>query len=239
MAKTVVHKANTRGHADHGWLNAHHSFSFAGYHNPDRVHFGMLRVLNDDIVAQGMGFGKHPHDNMEIITIVLDGALEHKDSMGHTQAIHPNEVQVMSAGTGVFHSEYNHNRDKQVNLLQLWIFPDKRNVEPRYDQKLFPAEERLNKLQKLVSSIDGNDEGLKIHQDARIYRTTLEAGKELTHTIQGSHHGVYAFVIDGSVTINGEQLEKRDAMGISAVEQLEIAAQADTDLLLIEVPMVA
>lgn len=239
MAKTIVHKANTRGHADHGWLNAHHSFSFAGYHDPERVHFGMLRVLNDDIVSQGMGFGKHPHDNMEIITIILEGALEHKDSMGHTQAIHPNEVQVMSAGTGVFHSEYNHNRDKKVNLLQLWIFPDKRNVEPRYDQKVFAAEERVNKLQTLVSSIDGNDEGLKIHQDARIYRTTLEEGKSLSHVIKGNHHGVYAFVIDGSVNINGEDLDKRDAAGISGVEQLDIKALANTDLLLIEVPMTA
>lgn len=239
MAKTIVHKANTRGHADHGWLNAHHSFSFAGYHDPERVHFGMLRVLNDDIVSQGMGFGKHPHDNMEIITIILEGALEHKDSMGHTQAIHPNEVQVMSAGTGVFHSEYNHNRDKKVNLLQLWIFPDKRNVEPRYDQKVFAAEERVNKLQTLVSSIDGNDEGLKIHQDARIYRTTLEAGKSLSHVIKGDHHGVYAFVIDGSVNINGQDLDKRDAAGMSGVEHLDIKALANTDLLLIEVPMTA
>lgn len=239
MAKTIVHKANTRGHADHGWLNAYHSFSFAGYHDPERVHFGMLRVLNDDIVSQGMGFGKHPHDNMEIITIILEGALEHKDSMGHTQAIHPNEVQVMSAGTGVFHSEYNHNRDKKVNLLQLWIFPDKRNVEPRYDQKVFAAEERINKLQTLVSSIDGNDEGLKIHQDARIYRTTLEEGKSLTHVIKSDHHGVYAFVIDGSVNINGEDLDKRDAIGISGVEQLDIKALANSDLLLVEVPMTA
>jgi quercetin 2,3-dioxygenase len=239
MTKTIVHKAGTRGHADHGWLNAHHSFSFAGYHDPERVHFGMLRVLNDDIVSQGMGFGKHPHDNMEIITIILEGALEHKDSMGHTQAIHPNEVQVMSAGTGVFHSEYNHNRDKKVNLLQLWIFPDKRNVEPRYDQKVFAAEERVNKLQTLVSSIDGNDEGLKIHQDARIYRTTLEEGKSLSHVIKGDHHGVYAFVIEGSVNINGEDLDKRDAMGISGAEQLDIKALANTDVLLVEVPMTA
>lgn len=239
MEKVIIHKAGARGHADHGWLNAYHSFSFAGYHDPEKVHFGMLRVLNDDTVSQGMGFGKHPHDNMEIITIVLEGALEHKDSMGHTQAIHPDEVQVMSAGSGVFHSEYNHNRDKKVNLLQIWIFPDKRNVEPRYDQKLFPAEERINKLQTLVSSIDGTDDGLKIHQDARIYRTNLEEGKSLSHTVKGSHHGVYAFVIDGSVDINGRQLDKRDALGISCVEQLDIKAMANTDLLLIEVPMTA
>src|ERR1044071_556810 len=155
--KTVLHKANTRGHADHGWLNAHHSFSFAGYYDPEKIHFGALRVLNDDIVAGGMGFGKHPHDNMEIITIVLEGALEHQDSMGHTQALYPNEVQVMSAGSGVTHSEYNHNRDKKANLLQIWIFPKERNVTPRYEQTVFDEKERVNTLQPLVSPIDNED----------------------------------------------------------------------------------
>lgn len=156
MSNIIFHAANERGHADHGWLNAHHSFSFAGYHDPSKIHFGALRVLNDDIVAPGMGFGKHPHDNMEIITIVLSGALEHKDSMGHTQAIKTNEVQVMSAGTGVFHSEYNHSHTEEVNLLQIWIFPEKRNVEPQYDQRLFDPAERINKWQTLVSPVDKN-----------------------------------------------------------------------------------
>lgn len=239
MAKTVFHKADTRGHADHGWLNAHHSFSFAGYHDPEKVHFGVLRVLNDDIVAQGMGFGKHPHDNMEIITIILDGALEHKDSMGHTQAIQTNEVQVMSAGTGVHHSEYNHNVDKKVNLLQIWIFPEKRNVEPRYDQRFFLPEDRQNNLQILVSPISNNDEGLKIHQNAWIYRTNLEAGKEISHKVHTAAHGLYLFVIEGSVRVEGQELNKRDALGISETEGVTITASADADFILLEVPMVS
>lgn len=237
MANIIYHPADQRGHADHGWLNAKHSFSFAGFYDSSKIHFGALRVLNDDIVSEGMGFGKHPHDNMEIITVVLEGALEHKDSMGHTQAILPNEVQVMSAGTGVFHSEYNHNRDQKVNLLQLWIFPNKKNVKPRYDQKLFAPEERINQLQPLVSPIDNEDAGLKIHQDAWIYRTTLQAGKTLEHKLHNENNGVYAFVINGSVDANGQQLNKRDAAGISDTDTLKLAASADSDILLVEVPM--
>jgi redox-sensitive bicupin YhaK (pirin superfamily) len=237
MATTVFHAADTRGHADHGWLNAHHSFSFAGYYDPSRIHFGALRVLNDDIVAGGQGFGKHPHDNMEIITIVLDGALEHKDSMGHTEAIYPNEVQVMSAGTGVFHSEYNHDDTDAVNLLQLWIFPNKKNVEPRYGQTFFTPEERVNTLQPLVSPIDNADPGLKIHQEAWIYRTNLKAGKSITHQLHSDNHGVYVFMIDGNATANGQALNKRDAAGISSTDTLELTAIADSDILLVEVPM--
>lgn len=237
MANTIFHAADTRGHADHGWLNAHHSFSFAGYHDPSRVHFGALRVLNDDIVAPGMGFGKHPHDNMEIITIVLDGALEHKDSMGHTQAIHPDEVQVMSAGTGVFHSEYNHNKDKAVNLLQTWLFPNKKNVQPRYDQRVFPAAERVNQWQAIVSPIDNEDPGMKIHQNAWIYRSKIEAGKSLEYNLHSTGNGVYLFVIDGSATTEGQTLNRRDAVGISETGKITIDAAADTELVLFEVPM--
>lgn len=237
MANTIFHAADTRGHADHGWLNAHHSFSFAGYHDPSRIHFGALRVLNDDIVAPDMGFGKHPHDNMEIITIVLDGALEHKDSMGHTQAIHPDEVQVMSAGTGVFHSEYNHNKDKAVNLLQTWLFPNKKNVQPRYDQRVFPAAERVNKWQAIVSPIDNEDPGMKIHQDAWIYRSKIEAGKSLEYNLHSTGNGVYLFVIDGSATTEGQTLNRRDAVGITETGKITIDAAADTELVLFEVPM--
>lgn len=237
MAKTIFHPADKRGHANHGWLDAHHSFSFAGWYDPNKIHFGALRVLNDDIVDGGEGFGKHPHDNMEIITIVLDGALEHKDSMGHTQAIMPGEVQVMSAGTGVHHSEYNHNANKKVNLLQTWIFPNKKNVTPRYDQKMFAAEERINKLQALVSPIDNDDAGLKINQNAWIYRTTLESGKSITHQLHSEDNGAYIFVITGKVTANGQQLNKRDAAGISETESIEITAGADSDVLILEVPM--
>lgn len=237
MAKTIFHSADSRGHADHGWLNAKHSFSFAGYYDPSRIHFGALRVLNDDIVAPGMGFGKHPHDNMEIITIVLEGALEHKDSMGHTEAIHPGEVQVMSAGTGVFHSEYNHNRDKEVNLLQTWIFPDKKNVQPRYDQRMFDAEGRNNKLQLLVSPIYNDDEGLKIHQNAWIYRTNLEKGMSLRHNMHSNRNGVYMFVIDGKINTEGQQLNKRDAIGISETDSFEFTAEENSDVILFEIPM--
>ncbi len=237
MAKTIFHAADQRGHADHGWLNARHSFSFASYHNPEKVHFGALRVLNDDIVSPGEVFGKHPHDNMEIITIVLDGELAHKDSMGHTQTIVPNEVQVMSAGTGVTHSEYNHSDENRVNLLQTWIFPAKRNVKPSYDQKMFNPEDRLNTLQTLVSPVEKTDDGLKINQDAWIYRTTLEAGKTVEVAPHSATHGFYIFVIDGQVDAAGQQLNKKDALGISETDSVTITASATSDVLVFEVPM--
>lgn len=237
MATTVFHPATGRGHANHGWLDAHHSFSFASWYDPGRIQFGALRVLNDDIIAGGMGFGTHPHDNMEIITIILDGVLAHKDSMGHEQTIVPGEVQVMSAGTGIYHSEYNHQPDKAVNVLQTWIFPSKRDVEPRYDQRTFATEDRLNKLQTLVSPMDKNDDGLKIHQDAWIYRTSLEEGNLVTHNLHSARHGVYVFVIEGSVTTGTQTLGKRDAMGISDAESFELKANAQSDVLIFEVPM--
>ncbi len=237
MAKTIFHPANKRGHANHGWLDAHHSFSFAGWYDPSKIHFGALRVLNDDIVAGGKGFGTHPHDNMEIITIVLEGTLEHKDSMGHAQQIVPNEVQVMSAGTGVTHSEYNPDPKNRVNLLQTWIFPNKKDVKPCYDQKTFSAEARLNTLQPLVSPMDNTDPGLKIHQDAWIYRTTLEAGQSVTHQLHSPNHGAYIFNIDGAVNIEGQILNKRDAIGISDTPNFEITATSKSDVLIFEVPM--
>jgi redox-sensitive bicupin YhaK (pirin superfamily) len=201
------------------------------------MHFGALRVLNDDIVAGGMGFGKHPHDNMEIITIVLEGTLEHKDSMGHAQQIVPDEVQVMSAGTGIHHSEYNPDPKNRANLLQTWIFPEKKGVEPRYDQRTFPKEERINKLQLLVSPMDNDDAGLKIHQQAWIYRTSLEKGNTLTHTLHSSKHGAYVFVISGEATANGQKLGKKDAAGITNVESIELSAGETSDILIFEVPM--
>ena len=234
---TVFHAANKRGHANHGWLNAHHSFSFAGWYDPAKIHFGMLRVLNDDIIDGGQGFGRHPHDNMEIITIVLDGMLEHKDSMGHTQTIAPDEVQVMSAGTGVTHSEYNHLTNKKTNLLQIWIFPNKENVKPRYDQRTFPAQNRVNSLQALVSPITNEDEGLKINQDAWIYRTALGKGKNITHQLHNSNSGAYVFVIDGKISVGGQALGKKDALGISDASSFEMSAAEDSDVLVIEVPM--
>jgi len=237
MANTVFHSADTRGHANHGWLDARHSFSFANHYDPQRIQFGALRVLNDDIVAPGMGFGRHPHDNMEIITIILDGALEHKDSMGHAQAIHPNEVQVMSAGTGVFHSEYNHNKDKTVNVLQTWIFPNKQNVQPRYDQAMFPAEDRINQWATLVSPMGNDDKGMKIHQDAWISRTTLEAGKTLDYNMRNAANGAYIFIIDGAVKAGEQVLNKKDALGVTEAESITIEASANSDVLVFEVPM--
>lgn len=237
MANTIFHSADTRGHANHGWLNAKHSFSFASFYDPSRIQYGALRVLNDDIIAPGMGFGTHPHDNMEIITIILDGALEHKDSMGHTQAIHPNEVQVMSAGTGIYHSEYNHNKDRTVNVLQTWIFPNKENVKPRYDQRVFAEEERINKWQTLVSPIEREDAGIPIHQDAWIYRTKLEAGQSLEHKLHTVNHGAYVFLIDGKINAGGHELNSKDAVGITDADTVSIEAAADSDILLFEVPM--
>lgn len=237
MAKTIFHAADKRGHADHGWLNAHHSFSFASWYDPTKIHFGALRVLNDDIVQGGMGFGRHPHDNMEIITIVLDGKLEHKDSMGHTQQIVPNEVQVMSAGSGITHSEYNPDPDHSTNLLQTWIFPNKQQVQPRYDQKMFPAEERANKLQELVSPMNSDDPGLKIHQDAWIYRTTVDGGNSVSHKLHSKNNGAYIFVIDGNVEVGDQKLGKRDALGISDTDAFEIKANSKSDVLVFEVPL--
>lgn len=237
MSKTVLHTADSRGHADHGWLNTWHSFSFAGYYDPQRVHFGALRVLNDDYVKGGFGFGKHPHDNMEIITVVLRGALEHKDSMGHTQAIHADEVQVMSAGSGVQHSEYNHNKDEDVNLIQIWIFPKRENVPPRYDQRVFPLADRENKLQLLVSPIDNEEEGLKINQDAWIWRTQLDTAKSLELTPHHKGNGFYVFLIEGSISVNGTTLNRRDAMGISDTGHMDLKAAEPSDILILEVPM--
>ena len=234
--KTIVHKANSRGHADHGWLNAWHSFSFAGYHDPSKVHFGVLRVLNDDTIARGMGFGAHPHDNMEIITIPLSGQLEHKDSMGNTGIISKGEVQVMSAGTGIQHSEKNKNAKEPLKLLQIWLFPDTRNVEPRYDQRAFDLAATKNNLVNIVSPM-GSSEGLNIHQNAWFHLGKLDKDKNITYELKDKQNGVYAFLIDGEVTINGEKLERRDAIGVTDADKLEIKAGADAEILLMEVPM--
>lgn len=234
--KQTVYKANSRGHADHGWLNAWHSFSFAGYHDPEKIHFGALRVLNDDTVAGGMGFGMHPHDNMEIITIPLAGQLEHKDSMGNTGIISKGEVQVMSAGTGIHHSEKNKSTKDPLKLLQIWVFPDTKNVQPRYDQKAFDLAAEKNKLVNIVSPI-GEKEGLNIHQHAWFHLGRLDKDFSTTYELKDKQNGVYAFVIDGDVTINGEKLENRDGMGIYETDTLEIRSGSEAELLLMEVPM--
>lgn len=236
MNNMILYKANTRGHANHGWLNAYHSFSFAGYHDPERIHFGVLRVLNDDTVAAGMGFGTHPHDNMEIITIPQSGELEHRDSMGNHGVISHGEVQVMSAGTGIQHSEFNHNKDKEVKLLQIWVFPNKKNVEPRYDQIKLNLADRKNKLQQIISP-NKEDEGSWIHQDAWFFMTDLDAGKDLTYNLKKSGNGVYCFVLEGDVNINGQDLNRRDALGITNTNSFGIKAKTNTQVLLMEVPM--
>lgn len=234
--KSVLHKADSRGHANHGWLNAYHSFSFAGYHDPSRVHFGALRVLNDDTVAGGMGFGMHPHDNMEIITIPLEGKLEHKDSMGNSGVINKGEIQVMSAGTGVHHSEKNNDGKEKVKLLQIWVFPDSKNVEPRYDQKAFDLDASKNKLVNVVSPM-GDSEGLNIHQHAWFHLGKLDKNFNTTYELKDKANGVYAFVIDGDVTINGEKLNRRDGLGITETDKLDIKTDSEAELLLMEVPM--
>ncbi|WP_053977991.1 pirin family protein [Mangrovimonas xylaniphaga] len=238
--KTVVHKANSRGFANHGWLQANHSFSFAGFYNPEKIHFGALRVLNDDVIAPKMGFGTHPHDNMEIITIPLGGVLKHRDSMHNEwQSVLPGEVQVMSAGTGVQHSEINGSDEKHLSLFQIWVFPNKQNVAPRYDQKGFDASERKNKLQTLVSSIDEDFEGsLKIHQDAVLSRIDLDEGKSFEYQLKSSNHGVYVMNIHGELKIGDQVLNTRDAIGIWETETFEIAANENSEILFIEVPMI-
>ena len=237
MANQLIHKAATRGHADHGWLRTNHTFSFADYYNPERVHFGALRVLNDDYIAGGMGFGTHPHDNMEIITIPLEGDLEHKDSMGNGTVIKHGDVQVMSAGTGITHSEYNHNKTKPVQLLQIWVFPNKRNVTPRYDQITLDVKQRHNKLQQILSP-NSDDEGVWIHQDAWFHIGRFDQNFETTYTWKKQGNGVYVFVIKGDITVNGTALNERDGSGIWNTDSMSIQANsADAELLIIEVPM--
>ncbi|MBK8969753.1 MAG: pirin family protein [Lewinellaceae bacterium] len=234
--KTVLHKADSRGHADHGWLNSHHTFSFANYYNPERVHFGVLRVLNDDRVAPGKGFGTHPHDNMEIISIPLEGDLEHKDSMGNVAVIRKGDVQVMSAGTGITHSEYNKNGDKEVKFLQIWVFPKERNVTPRYDQITLNNKELKNQLFQILSP-NPDDDGVWINQDAWFHMGNLEKGHKTSYTLKRTGNGVYAFVLDGDVTIEGQTLNKRDGFGIWDTEKITISADSDAKILLMEVPM--
>jgi redox-sensitive bicupin YhaK (pirin superfamily) len=236
MENTVIHKANTRGHADHGWLNAYHSFSFASWYNSERVQFGALRVLNDDTIAAGMGFGTHPHDNMEIITIPLEGDLAHKDSMGNTETIKSGDIQVMSAGTGVKHSEFNPNADQRTKLLQIWVYPNQQNVAPRYQQITLNPEDRKNKLQQILSP-NADDSGVWIHQDAWFHLGKFDKDVSATYTIKKEGNGVYAFILSGTVTINGQELETRDGFGIWNTNSLDIKATSDAEFLLMEIPM--
>jgi len=233
---TVLHKADTRGKADHGWLNSHHTFSFANYHNPERMHFGVMRVLNDDVVANGRGFGTHPHDNMEIISIPLEGDLEHKDSMGNGTVIKQGDVQAMSAGTGIFHSEYNKNKDKEVKFLQIWIFPNKKDVEPRYDQITLEKGVPKNDFQQILSP-NSEDAGVWIHQNAWFHMGDFDKGTKKTYELKDKSNGVYAFVLEGDISIEGQSLNKRDGYGIWNTDKIAITADSEAKVLLMEVPM--
>ncbi len=236
MENTVLHKADTRGDANHGWLHSKHTFSFANYHNPERMHFGALRVLNDDTVSGGMGFGTHPHENMEIISIPLEGDLEHKDSMGTIAVIKNGDVQIMSAGTGIQHSEYNKNKDNTVKFLQIWVFPDKQDVAPRYDQITLNAEDRHNKLQQIVSP-SVKDAGVWIHQNAWFHLGKFDKSTKTDYTVKAKGNGLYIFNLSGDIKINDQLLNTRDGYGIWDFEKVTISAETDAQFLLMEVPM--
>jgi len=238
MAQTILHKASTRNLADFGWLKSYQSFSFGEHYNPERIKFGALRVLNDDVVSGGKGFGEHPHDNMEIISIPLEGELEHRDSMNNSAVISPGEIQVMSAGTGIYHSEYNKNSDQPAKFLQIWLFPNKRNVAPRYDQVKLNTEDSHNKLQQILSP-DPNDAGVWIHQDAWFHKGRFDKGAGTGYAFKKEGDGVYVFVLEGDVEVNGQALNRRDGLGIWDTDSLSIKALTDAEILLIEVPMKA
>ena len=234
--KTIVHKANERGHANHGWLNAYHSFSFANWYNPEKVQFGMLRVLNDDTIAAGMGFGTHPHDNMEIITIPLEGDLAHKDSMGNGTTIKSGDIQVMSAGTGIQHSEFNPNHNHHTKLFQIWLFPKYRNVEPRYQQITLDKSLEKNDFTQILSP-NPDDAGVWIHQDAWFYLSDFDTDFSKKLSLKKEGNGFYIMNIEGEIEVNGEKLERRDAVGIWETNEIEIKANTAAKFLVMEIPM--
>lgn len=233
--KTTFYKADTRGHANHGWLDSWHTFSFAHYYDPNRSHFGALRVLNDDYIAPGMGFGTHPHDNFEIVTIPLEGAVEHRDSMGNHGIIKHGDVQIMSAGSGIAHSEFNASKDEALKLFQIWVFPKERNITPRYDQKTYPLEGRKNSWQVVVSP---NHEGaVWINQDAYFNLGHFDANSNIDYKMNTKGNGVFLMVVNGEAEVDGQQLNSRDAMGVWDVDSVSVKTNAETELLAIEIPM--
>ena len=236
MKNSVLHKANTRGNANHGWLNAYHSFSFASWYNPERIQFGVLRVLNNDTIAGGMGFGTHPHDNMEIITIPLEGDLAHKDSMGNESVIKTGDIQVMSAGTGIQHSEFNPNATEQTKLFQIWLFPKTRNVTPRYQQITLDPSEQKNNFAQILSP-NANDAGVWIHQDAWFYLSDFDSGFSKSLTLNKEGNGFYIITIEGEIEVNDTTLEKRDAIGIWETNELVVKATTQSKFLIMEIPM--
>ena len=234
--KTVLHKADSRGHANHGWLDSHHTFSFAGYQNPNRMNFGVLRVLNDDVVSEARGFGTHPHRNMEIISIPLEGDLQHMDNMGNSTVIKQGDVQVMSAGTGIQHSEYNKNKDRPVKFLQIWIIPNKIDVKPRYDQISLQEIEKKNALYQILSPFP-EDQGVWIHQDAWFHLGDFDADKKATYTLKQKGNGVYVFVLEGELEVNGQLVQKRDGYGLWDIDLFDLKTNHPSKVLLMEVPM--
>ncbi len=231
----IIHKAEERGHANHGWLNTWHSFSFAGYYDPEKIHFGALRVLNDDTVAPGMGFGTHPHDNMEIVTIPLEGSIKHADSEGHSELLKVNEVQVMTAGTGIRHSELNASSNEVLKFLQIWIFPDKKGLNPAYNQHIFEENNFTNKLHTIVGGRTV-DAPLKIQQNAVISMGKFDADQTIDYTISDLSNGVYIYIIEGAVEISNIALERRDAIGIWETENIRVNIQKDTHILFLDIP---
>ncbi len=236
LTKGLAKEVGCKQDANYGWLDTYHTFSFFRYHNPGRMNFGLLRVLNDDVVAPGAGFETHPHDNMEIVSIPLHGALEHKDSAGHVEVINTNDVQIMSAGSGLTHSEYNHSKKDKVNFLQIWILPKEQNIEPIYDQKTFLPENRNNKIQTIVSPEKKNGI-LWINQDAYFSRVDLSRGNEIEYELRKKDNGLYIFLIEGEIEIDSENLIKRDAIGLTKIEKISIKANKEAHVLLIEVPI--
>lgn len=232
----VVYKADTRGSADHGWLKTNFTFSFAGYYNPERVHFGTLRVFNDDVVAAGEGFGMHPHDNMEIVTIPLSGSLEHRDSEGNRFVVKHGDVQHMSAGKGMMHSEYNPSDSEDVSLLQIWVFPKVKNIDPVYSQKTFDTEEWKDTLVTVVSP-EESDNSLKINQDAYFSLGDLSKGKKIDYNVKIKGNGAFIFIIEGDVKVNGELYNKRDSIGIRDTDKVELEAVSNSKVLVIDLPM--
>ena len=235
MQQTILHKADTRHSADHGWLISEQTFSFHGHYDPERLQFGALRVLNDDVVSGGKGFGEHPHDNMEITSIPLDGILEHQDSMGNLALIRPGEIQVMSAGTGIYHTEYNKNADEPVSFLQIWLYPNKLNVAPRYDQQDFSKKDKHNKWLQVLSP-DAADDGVWIYQNAWFYLGDFDKGFQVEYQLKDESNGVYVFVIEGDVKIGEQVLGKRDGFGIWNAAEVHVSALNDIKLLVMEVP---
>jgi redox-sensitive bicupin YhaK (pirin superfamily) len=247
MSTNILHKASTRGHANHGWLDSWQSFSFAGYYNPERIQFGMLRVLNDDRVEGGKGFGSHPHDNMEIISIPLSGSLVHQDNLGNTGVVSAGEIQVMSTGKGVFHSEYNNDPASPVEFLQIWVFPNRLNVTPRYDQIRLNQHLEHNTLQQIISPYPGptephdgkkHNDGTWIYQDAWFHLGTFDAGREFTYDVKKPGNGIYLFIISGSFLLDGKTLGTRDGLGITETTTINLkAAEEGSRILIIDVPM--